>query len=333
MVLCCLLMAVMLLPTIAHSAPVSGLPVSARTLSGEELVRIGEIHDVQNHFPEALTYYDQALATFRAQKQRKGQAVALTKIASIFERQGRRQEAGVRVRQALELFSKTSDSPVHGDALFLSGRISLWLGDREEAAGLFERAKERYRRTQNVQALGAVRIQSGLLNVSEGSSHRGLVELQQVLDEARSRRDQDQTLAASVAIGDANWILDRTEVASAQYEQSVALLEQRPEVATEARLRIRLAALSSATRREEQGIESAKRAVTLYQSLRDVSGEAAAWALLASLHQALGHAPEGEEALRRALAIYRQQAVVVHPVRSAASPATSLMGFRSPVLP
>ena len=123
-------------------------------------------------------------------------------------------------------------------------------------------------------------------------------------------------------------ILDRTEAAWAHYQQSVVLLEQRPEAAIEARLRIRLAALSSATRREEQGIESAKRAVTLYQSLRDVSGEAAAWALLASLHQALGHAPDGEEALRRALAIYRQQPLVVHPVRSAASSATSPMGFR-----
>ena len=328
MVLCCLLMVVMLLPNIAPAAPPSGLPVSARTLSGEELVRIGEIHDVQNHFPEALTYYDQALASFRAQKQRKGEAVALTKIASIFERQGRKQEAAVQVRQALTLFSKTPDSPLHADALFLSGRISLWLGNREEAAGLFERAKERYRRSQNVQALGAVRIQSGLLNVSDGSSDRGLVELQQVLDEARLRRDQDQTLAALVALGDANWILDRSEVASGHYQQSVVLLEQRPEIATEARVRIRLAALSGVTRREEEGIESAKRAVTLYQSLRDVSGEAAAWTLLASLHQAIGHAPEGEEALRHALAIYRQQAVVVHPVRSATPPATSPMGSR-----
>ena len=328
MALCCLFMALMLLPNIAPAAPASGLPVSARTLSGEELVRIGEIHDVQNHFPEALTYYDQALASFRAQKQRKGQAVALTKIASIFERQGRRQEAAVQVRQALTLFSKTSDSPVHAEALFLSGRISLWLGDREEAAGLLERAKERYRRSQNVQALGAVRIQSGLLIVSDGSPDRGLVELQQVLDDARSRRDQDQTLAALVALGDANWILDRTEAASAHYQQSVVLLEQRPEAAIEARLHIRLAALSGATRREEQGIESAKRAVTLYQSLRDVSGEAAAWALLASLHQAIGQAPEGEEALRRALVIYRQQAVMVHPVRSAVPPATAPRGSR-----
>ena len=328
MVLCCLLMAVILLPNIAPPAPASGLPVSARTLSGEELVRIGEIHDVQNHFPEALTYYDQALASFRAQKQRKGQAVALTKIASIFERQGRRQEAAVQVRQALTLFSKTPDSPVHAEALFLSGRISLWLGDREEAAGLFDRAKERYRRSQNVQALGTVRIQSGLLNVSDGSPDRGLVELQQVLDDARSRRDQDQTLAALVALGDANWILDRTEAASDHYQQSVALLEQRPDAAIEARLRLRLAALNGTTRREEQGIESAKRAVTLYQSLRDVSGEAAAWALLASLHQAIGQAPEGEEALRRALVIYRQQAVMVHPVRSAVPPATAPRGSR-----
>jgi tetratricopeptide (TPR) repeat protein len=154
------------------------------------------------------------------------------------------------------------------------------------------------------------------------------VELQQVLDEARSRRDQDQTLAALVALGDANWILDQTEAALAHYQQSVVLLEQRPEVAIEARLRIRLAALNSATRREEEGIESAKRAVTLYQSLRDVSGEAAAWALLAALHQAIGHTSEGEEALRHALAIYRQQAVVVHPIRAATPPATSPMGSR-----
>ncbi|MDF2459489.1 MAG: protein of unknown function, TPR-like, partial [Nitrospira sp.] len=47
-------------------------PFLVRALSGDELLRIGEIHDVQNHFPEALTYYEQALQSFRARKQRKG---------------------------------------------------------------------------------------------------------------------------------------------------------------------------------------------------------------------------------------------------------------------
>ena len=289
-----------------------GQPVSARTLSGEELVRIGEIHDVQNHFPEALTYYDQALQSFQAHKQPKGEAIVVTKIASIFERQGRRQEAAVQVHHALALFSKTPDSPVHADALFLSGRLALWFGAGEEAGPLFERAKERYRRSKNVQALGLVRIQSGLLKVSEGSADEGLQEIQQVLDDARARRDHEQTLAALVALGDANWILDRTQSAATTYEQALTLLQERPHAANEAALRIRLAALGSVTGRVEEGIESAKRAVTLYQSLRDASGEAAAWSLLASLHQSVGHASEAEEALRRALAIYRQRALTVH---------------------
>jgi tetratricopeptide (TPR) repeat protein len=311
-----------------------GQPLSARTLSGEELLRIGEIHDVQNHFPEALTYYDQALSSFRAHKQRKGEAVVLTKIAAIFERQGRRQEAAVQIRQALTQFSKTPDSPVHADALFLSARLSLWLGAREEAAVLLEQAREQYRRSKNVQALGSVTLQAGLLKVSDDSPDEGLREIQQVLDDARARRDYEQTLAALVALGDANWILDRTDRAITHYEQSIALLEQRPQATVEAGLRIRSAALSSVNGREEQGIDSAKRAVTLSQSLRDVSREAAAWTLLGSLHATLGHDLDAEDALQRALVIYRQQALVVHAVRSTSpSSATSPKESRLPALP
>ncbi len=327
MVVLYLLMVVMVLPNMVPPRPASAEP-SARTLSGEELVRIGEIHDVQNHFPEALTYYNQALGSFRAHKQRKGEAIVLTKIASIFERQGRRQEAALQVRQALALFAKTPDSPVHADALFLSGRVSLWLGDREEAAALFERAKERYRRSQNAQALGRVRLQSGLLKVSDGLADEGLREIQQVLDDAHKRGDQEQTLAALMALGDANWILDRAEPAAAHYEQSLGLLEQRPQAAIEAGLRIRLAALNGVMGREKQAMESAKRAVTLSQSLRDVSGEAAAWTLLGSLYQRLGQSAEAEEAFRRGIGIYRQQMVTVHGMRVAPPAPTSLMESR-----
>lgn len=316
MLACYLLMTVAVLPSSAPDKSAAAQPVSARTLSGEELVRIGEIHDVQNHYPEALTYYGQALESFRLHKQRKGEAIVLTKIGMIFERQGRRQEAIVQLRQALTLFSRTPDSPVHADALFASGRVLLWLGEREEAATLFARAKERYRRAQNVQALGSVALQSGLLKVSDGSPEEGLREIEQVLEAAAARHDQERTVAALVALGDTNWILDRTQAAASYYEQSLSRLQERPQASIEARLRIRLAALSGAMGREEEGIQFAKRAITLSQSLRDASGEAAAWTLLGSLHEALGRGPEAEEAFRRALGIYRQQAVVVHAVRS-----------------
>ena len=113
-----------------------------------------------------------------------------------------------------------------------------------------------------------------------------------------------------------------------------ALLGQRPRAAIEARVRIRLAALSAAIGREEHGIDSAKRAVTLCQSLRDVSGEAAAWTLLGGLHEALGHGPDAEDAFRRSLAIYRQQTLSVHAVRQSSPPAPTVpKESRSPARP
>lgn len=318
---CAVFMAVMYFSGWSSAPTVPAQSVSTRTLSGDELVRIGEIHDVQNHFPEALTYYEQALASYRAHKQRKGEAIVQTKIGSVFERQGRRQEAAVQLRQAVGLFSKTSDSPVYADALFVSGRVSLWLGDRDEAASLFERAKERYGRAHNVQALGLVTLQSGLLKVSDGPSDEGLREIERTFEAARRRGDEEQTLMSLVALGDGNWILDRLQAAGAHYEQALALLERRPQATTEARLRFRLAAVNAAMGREEEAVHFAKRAVTLYQSLRDVAGEAATWSLLASFHDALGQGDDAEQALRRALEIYHQQQLNVHAIRSSAPPA------------
>ncbi|HET8721215.1 MAG TPA: tetratricopeptide repeat protein [Nitrospira sp.] len=322
---------VMLCPPAASASTV---PVSARTLSGHELLRIGEIHDVQNHFQEALTYYEKALDAFRLHKQRKDQAVVLTKIASIYERQGRRQEAAREIQQALTLFPKSPDASAHADALFLSGRVALWLGNRQEGAGRLQQAQERYRRSKNIQAAGSVTLQAGILKVTDGSPDEGIREIQQVVDDARSRRDDDQTLAGLVALGDANYVLDRPERARSHYEESIALLGQRPRAAIEARVRIRLAALSAAIGREEHGIDSAKRAVTLCQSLRDVSGEAAAWTLLGGLHEALGHGPDAEDAFRRSLAIYRQQTLSVHAVRQSSPPAPTVpKESRSPARP
>ena len=246
---------------------------SARKLNGDELLRIGEIHDVQNHFPEALTYYEQALEFFRATNQRQGEATALTKIGSIFERQGRREAAAAQLRGALALFSKVPNSPAHAEALLTLGRVSAWLGSREEASRLFERAADQYSRSHNVQGLDAARIQLGLMRVSDGLTQEGLQLLQQAFEDAKNRHDREQTFVALIALGDARWIMDDPEAARAQYEQSLALVEQRPQASMEAGLRYRLAALYGVTGQREKGLECSRRAVTLYQTLRDLSGE------------------------------------------------------------
>jgi len=288
-------------------------PVSSTTtLRGVELLRIGEIHDVQNHLAEALTYYEQARESFRATKQRQGEATALTRIGSIFERQGRREPAAEQLRDALALFAKVPASPAHGDALLTLGKVSAWLGSREEAGRLFERAMDRYSRSRNVQGVVWARIQFGLLRISDGLTQEGLRVLEQALKDARNRHNNDQTLAALLALGDARWIMDEPDAAKQYYEGALALVEQRPQAGMEAVLRYRLSVIYGAIGQQEKGIGSAKRAVTLYQSARDSSGEAASWSLLASLYEALGQHQEADEAGQRALAIFRRRHVVVH---------------------
>ena len=296
---------------------------SARKLNGDELLRIGEIHDVQNHFPEALTYYEQALESFRSTKQWRGEATALTKIGSIFERQGRREAAAVHLRDALSLFTKVPNSPAHADALLALGRISAWLGSHGEASHLFEQAIDRYSRSHNVQGLDSARIQLGLMRISDGLTEEGLRLLQQAFEDAKTRHDTAETFAALLALGDARWILDDLETARLHYEQALVLVEQSPQISREAGLRYRLAAIYGVTGQQDKGIVFSKRAVTLYQSLRDSSGEAASWSLLASLHQTLRQDQQAEESERRALSLYRQRQLVVHPVRSSVDPPLS----------
>jgi tetratricopeptide (TPR) repeat protein len=305
---------------VASDLSTSRESILVRTLSGDELLRIGKIHDVQNHFAEALTYYEQALQSYRGHKQRKGEATVLTKIGSIYERQGRRSEAAVRLREALRLFSHVPEASAHADALFMLARVSLWEGSREEAGRLLDRAADRYSRSGNLQALGRAKIQSGLLKVSDESPSEGIRQIEQVLHDAKGRRDDEQELAALIALGDASAIQDRHEAARAYYEQSLALLERRPQASVEAAVRTRVSAMYDMLDRQGQGIEVARRAVTLYQSLRDLSGEGAAWTRLATLHRTLNHYQEADEALQRALSIYRRQELLVHAIPRQESP-------------
>lgn len=288
---------------------------SARKLNGDELLRIAEIHDVQNHFPEALIYYEQALESFRASKQRRGEAITLTKTGLILERQGRREAAAARLREAVPLFSKFPDLPAHADALLALGRVSAWLGLREEAGQLFEQAIQRFGQSQNLPGVGQAKIQLGLLQISDGRSEEGMRLLENVLHDAQGRHDENQTLAAFLALGDAQWIIDQPDAARTYYQDALVLAEKGLHTRMEADLQRRLSHVDEAMGQPENGIAPVKRALTLYQSLRDPSSEAASWALLASLYRATGQESQGEEATQRALLIHRRQQFTVHAVR------------------
>lgn len=299
---------------LSHSA-VAQESASTGTLSCHELLRIGEIHDHQHHFPETLTYYQLALSRFREKKQSRGIATALVKIARVYERQGKLHEAYTSLQEAIPIVARSPDRDAHAGALLGMGRVTLRLGQRDEARDSLSQAVTLFKRVKNARGWNEALVQLGLLQVDEGSDEAGLAALEQARQDARSRHDVEQHLMAILSLGDAHGLLDHRTDARADYDEGLQLAEAEHHLPFEAKLRLRLAQLDSDDGQLSEGIALGRRALLLSQTLRDQDAEAAAWSLLADLYRKTEREHEAEEADKRALAIYRTREILVHGIR------------------
>lgn len=302
-------------PALAFSPAQTAATASPNQLSAHELLRIGEIHDQQEHFPETLTYYQLALSKFREKKQPQGIATALVKIARVHERQGKLQEAYTSLREAVPLFAQASDRSAHAGALLAMGRVAAQLGQRDESRDALTQAAALFTRVRNPGGWNETMVQLGLLQVVDGSPDAGLAALQQAADEARTRRHAPQQFTATVALGDAHWLLGRIGEARVNYLDALALAQAEHHLPFEGMLHLRLARLDQGKESLNDRVALGKRALQIAQAIHDVAGEADAWSLLADLYRQLGQNTESEQAETRALAIYRSRELFVHGVR------------------
>ncbi len=297
-----------------HALPVERVS-SAKTLTGDELLRIGGVHDHQHHFPEALTYYQLALSTFRESKRVRGVATALVHIAQVYEQQGKIQEADVALQEAVPIFARSPDRNAYARGLLLQGRVWARLGQLENARASFSHAITLFDRVHDRHGWNEASVQLGLLNVGDGMTEQGLSLLQQALQDSRARQDRGQQLAAVVALGNAQWLLNRTDAARLYYNEGLQLAEVERNMTIEAMLRLRLAQVNGEEERLTEGIELGKRALFLSKTLRDAVTEAAALSLLAELYRKAGRNAEADESEQRALSIYRNRQIFVHGTR------------------
>lgn len=295
----------------AQATPIS----SPNQLSGRELLRIGEIHDQQEHFPETLTYYQLALSKFREKKQPQGIATALVKIARVYERQGRLQQAYTSLQEAVPLFANASDRSAHAEALLAMGRVAAQLGQPDESRNSLTQAAGLFTRVRNARGWNDTMVQLGLLQIIDGPADAGLSSLQQAAEEARTRRHVEQQFTATVALGDAHWLLGHTGDARAAYLDALSLAEAEHHLPFEGMLQLRLARLDSGKASLNDRVALGKRALLLAQTVHDTAAEAEVLSLLADLYRQLGQTTEAEQAETRALEIYRNRELFVHGIR------------------
>jgi tetratricopeptide (TPR) repeat protein len=285
---------------------------SSRELTGNQLLQIGEIHERQRHFHEALNYYQLALATFRERRQTRGIAAALVKIAQLHEGHGDFAEASRGLKEAISLYSRPADSLARARALVAMGRVSARLGHIDEAGASFRQALSRFATAKEQRDWTEAAIQLGLLLVGNESPEEGLALLQRARDDSRDRHDLDQELNALTAEGTALWLLERRSESRRCYDEALALAAKERNMPVEARLRLRLGYLLADEGHGAEALEVGKRALLLAQTLRDAEAEAATLTLLADLYRRLGRAAEMADAGDRALEIYRTRTLTVH---------------------
>jgi tetratricopeptide (TPR) repeat protein len=295
-----------------HQSPAIAEVSPSQTLTGRQLLQIGEVHDKQRHFQEALNYYQLALSAFQERRQIRGVADASVKIAGVHEGRGSLEAAYRTLKNAVPLYTRSADSLARARALQLFGRLSARLGYLEEARASYREALSRFATAKERREWTEAAVRLGLLLVGSDSPQEGLALLQKARDEAQSRQDQEQALSTLTALGTALWLMDRQSDAHRYYDEAVVLSGKERNVPVEALLRLRLAYLLNEEGRTAEAVQLGKRALILSQTLRDVESEAAAFTLLAELYRELNQPAEMADSQDHALALYRTRTLSVH---------------------
>lgn len=314
MTLCLLLITIVLFPSLAWSMPDTlWHPVSSvRTLTGDELLRIGQLHDAQDHFQEALNYYQLALSAYRKAEQKGGQAAALVKMAGVQERREQVHEAYASLQEATRLLGAKGSLRVRADAALATGRLAARLGHDPEAEKSLAEAVTLHDRLQDENGRHAAVVQLALLRAQEGRVEEGLAMLERERQDARVRHAGGHEANVLLALGDIHWLMGQYEEAQRIYAESLRVTELERNGMREAKLRLRLAQSAVELGRFEEGIEFGRQASSLYQVMRKNAGEAAAQATLADLYRKAGKDGEAEAAGLNARRLYRSRQIQVH---------------------
>jgi tetratricopeptide (TPR) repeat protein len=259
-------------------------PASSRALDGEELLRIGDLHEVQRHWQEALPYYQRALAAFREKRVRRGEAEALLKIGHVLERQGRLDEAFASVDESLRVLSRGRDWTMQARTLLQRGDIAEALERWIDALTSYEQAGNMFKRAHDPEGRIKALVKQAALQVQHDQVSDGLRLLQGAYQEARDQSLLTEQMTALLWIGSAQVRLEDPEAARRSWEDGLALARSLQEMKQEAVFSLRLAYLHESA--GEYGIAQslAQRALVLYQSIRDRSGQGEALSLLGTIN-------------------------------------------------
>ena len=261
--------------------------------------------EVRGYWDDALALSELALHAARDIGDRKGEAIALSHLGSVYQLQNRWDEAIAIYEQALGINRELGDRSGEGQAMGNIGNIYARLGRWDEAIALYQEnlsisqeLGDRHGEAETLHNLGNVYLQQGRWDEAIALYEQSL----SIARELDDRRGESRTLNS---LGLVHQYQGRYREAITAYEQSLAIDRELGDRHGEARVLGNLGIVYAQQGQVAKALETYEAALHIFRTLGDRYGESQTMANLGNVYQLQGQWTEAIEMYETSLAIKR----------------------------
>ena len=263
---------------------------------------LGGAFDILGELDRAMTYYRDALAFFRTDGNRSGEASALNNVGKLYADMASWQSALDRYRQALPLARAQHNTRLEGVVLNNIGVAFDRLGDTDQAVDYFRQALDARRTARDKSGEADTLDQMAVSETRRGDLRRALAYYDQALP---LRREVGNRLREAVTLnerGRTYLALGQTNRALAAFEEALPLNRSGGDRRNEALTLGNLAGTQAALGRHDRAMELAGQALGMFRDIGDRNNAAAMLNRIAQSERDQGQLTESARDAAAALA-------------------------------
>ncbi len=271
----------------------------------DAMLELGRIHWYAQRLDEANAAYDASEALYRGLRQPSGQVSADYHRAIILFQQGRRTDAIIVARRALEVVGQIGDSELECDVLINLAQMYRLTRRNRLARNCLERAEQLAQPHRDPQILAALALNNGILHHRAKDHIAASESLRTALEHFTSLGDLDNRIDALVALAAVHRTQQDLENARDRLSEADRLLGDVDDPERRSRIEIEIGMLLGLEHNESEACTHLRKAVDLARRADAPLEEADARSALGDCLYHLGDPDNGRGEQQRALAIYK----------------------------
>lgn len=223
---------------------------------------------------EALSYYEQALASYREISDSVGEANMLAAQGDVLRFRKQSDEAMQRYEQALELYRKTDDLLGEAKTLYAQGAFLQFCKQSDEAIKYYEKALELYRKKEDLLGVADILKAKGDILHFLKRNEEAIQHYEQALKLYRKIDDPVGEMDTLIGQGDVLHSLEQNHEAMQCYEQALEFYQKIDEPLGKANTLHAIGIVLQSLKRKDEAMQQYEQALELYREIGDFLGEA-----------------------------------------------------------